>query len=169
MHTKMNIAFCCLIVVLAPAVMVEAADPLALRTEMTVITNATMGVVTFVKHFRGDEMIYHSMVHTNGGARSVYFDSELRFSEEDRDGDGFFETIWLDGESIESPDIFIRTPEGAIEPADAETLREVRKSLGRANERAKLMWNTALKQLQDEGEDVPALFFWKEADDSDAN
>ena len=114
-----------------------------IRTEVTGFVNPRVGNVTIENTYRGDERILMVISYSNVTTRTYSLHGKALYTESDDDGDGFFETFMISGETMDDFEQFIRKPDGSVEPITKEKYLELKKKLHEATERMKQAFRDA--------------------------
>ncbi len=117
-----------------------------LRTESQEFTNARVGKVRMDTTYRGDERILMVMSYSNVTTRSFCLHGAAVYIESDEDGDGFFESLMIPGETMGDFEQFDRLPDGGVEPISKDDYLELKQEVDQATE----LMNKAFKEVHDE-------------------
>jgi len=116
-------------------------------------TERSSGTKGFLERtYRGDELVL--LHHSNGvnrtQSRVYYFAGREAFAESDDDGDGFFETLTVFGDSMSEFDMYTRQPDGSVVPVSASVLTNQLQKVEEANERF-MKFQKELNRMTKEG------------------
>jgi hypothetical protein len=118
----------------------------ALRTESTEFTKPSVGKVTIATTYRGDERILMVMTYSNITTRTFCLHGEPVYVESDENGDGFFESLMIAGETMDDFEQFTRKPDGTVEPISKEAFLEMKMKAHEATLRMKQAFKDANKE-----------------------
>ncbi len=106
-----------------------------IRTEATGFVKPGVGNVTIENTYRGDERILMVMSYSNVTTRTLCLHGDPVYVESDEDGDGFFESLMISGDTMDDVEQFRRKPDGTIEPISEEEYLELKRKVGQASDR----------------------------------
>lgn len=116
-------------------------------------TERSSGTKGFLERtYRGDDLVltHFSNSVNNTQARIFYFAGREAFAESDEDGDGFFETLTVYGDTMSEFDMFTRKPDGSIVPVSTSDLTNQLQKVKEANERFQ-QFQKELNKMMKEG------------------
>ncbi len=107
--------------------------------------------------YRGEDLVltYFSNGVNSTQARTYYFAGRETFAESDEDGDGFFETLTVFGDTMSEFDILRRKPDGSVVPVSASDLTNQLQKVKEANERFQ-KFQKKLNNAMEEGSNQPS-------------
>jgi hypothetical protein len=117
-----------------------------IRTESEVFTKPRVGKVRIDTTYRGEDRILMVMSYSNVTTRTFCLHGKPMYVESDEDGDGFFETFVISGETMEDFEQFKRKPDGTIEPISKEEYLDLKKKTQEATERMKQAFREVEKE-----------------------
>lgn len=117
-----------------------------IRTESEEFTKPRVGKVRIDTTYRGDERILMVMSYSNVTTRTFCLHGSPVYVESDEDGDGFFETLMISGETMSDFEQFRRTPDGKVEPISEEKYLDLKQKVDEANERMKQAFREAERE-----------------------
>jgi len=117
-----------------------------LRTESQEFTNARVGKVRMDTTYRDDDRILMVMSYSNVTTRTFCLHGAAVYIESDEDGDGFFESLMLPGETMGDFEQFHRLHDGGVEPISKDEYLELKQKVDEATDRM----DQAFKEVHDE-------------------
>ncbi len=102
-------------------------------------TERSSGTKGFLERtYRGDALVltHFSNGVNNAQARTFYFAGCVAFSESDEDGDGFFETLTVFGDTMSEFDMFTRQSDGSVVAVSTSDLTNQLQKVEEVTERA---------------------------------
>lgn len=95
-----------------------------LKSETRVLRD---GDVAITKTYRDDNLIMIEMIQKSNRShtRSLFLNNDAVYSESDKDGDGFFESIMIHGKKFSDFEMSIRLKDGSIRPVPTERYKEI--------------------------------------------
>jgi len=119
-----------------------------IRTESEEFTKPRVGKVRIDTTYRGDERILMVMSYSNVTTRTFCLHGTPMYVESDEDGDGFFESLMISGETMSDLEQFRRLPDGSVEPVSREKYLELKQKVDQATERMNQAFKDVEKEMQ---------------------
>ncbi len=116
-------------------------------------TERSSGTKGFLERtYRGDNLVltHFSNGVNNAEARMFYFEGREAFGESDEDGDGFFETLTVYGETMSEFDMFTRNSDGSVAPVSTSALTNQMRKVQEANEQFRRFQKELNKMMEED-------------------
>lgn len=119
-----------------------------IRTESQEFTKPRVGKVRIETTYRGDERILMVMSYSNVTTRTFCLHGNPMYVESDEDGDGFFESLMISGETMSDFEQYRRLPDGGVEPISKEEYLDLKQKVDEATERMNQAFRDARKEME---------------------